>query len=181
MHDYDTAAAVGRRRQYKFICICVRIKPLQYKALENINRTVWVPLYICGRGNPRYFHSDVYVSFLFGSRSFNRKPLLNYKFAANSNAKSHRNVIRFLLRDVPSIRYPYYHRRKMNVRTREIILKETATTIFFFLFLSFFLFFFFFLKNNFRRCLVLFFGNKLCLYNWYLNYNNIFYYNNKRT
>lgn len=52
-----------------------------------------------GRGNPRYFHSDVYVSFLFGSRSFNRKPLLNYKFAANSNAKSHRNVIRFLRPD----------------------------------------------------------------------------------
>jgi len=30
---------------------------------------------------PRYFHFNVYVSFLFGSRSFNGKPLLNYKFA----------------------------------------------------------------------------------------------------
>lgn len=41
---------------------------------------------------------DIYISFLFGSRPFNRKLLLNYKFTstANSNAKSCGNVIRFL-------------------------------------------------------------------------------------
>lgn len=32
------------------------------------------------RKKPRYFRSDVYVSFLFGSRPFGGKPLLNYKF-----------------------------------------------------------------------------------------------------
>jgi len=95
----------------------------------------------CAREKPRYFHFDVYVSFLFGSRSFNRKLLLNYKFTANSKVKSHRitlfdfcvapytvvsSIPPAYLTLYPSARIIYRCRQNINVKNREIILKETT-------------------------------------------------------
>lgn len=153
MHDYDTTAAVGRRRQYKFIyymCVCVRIKPLQYKALENINHTVWVwvryrYLYIWRVGEET---SDIFIlTFMYHFYLDHVHSTGNRYWIISSPPIPTRNPIETLFDFCSATspqRYPYYHRRKMNVRTREIILKETATTIFFFLFLYFFLSFFFF-------------------------------------